>query len=460
MTLTTKQLDEILNTALKTGADFAEIFIEESNQTSLFLEDNKIEKTKSGTDRGVGIRLIKDKTVAYCCSSDDSFPSLRDLALRAAASFNDKRKTKPQELRPKISNMPYPIVRRPNEVPTEEKTAILEILNRTARSYGDKVKQVSARYMDSNQAITIVNSDGLYVEDNRIRTRYYVNVIAARDGILQTGYEAPGGSCGFELLEEFPPEEMARQAAERAILMLDAKHAPAGKMQVVLASEAGGTLIHEACGHAFEADFIVKGTSVYMGKKGKKVASPLITVYDDGTLKGKFGTYRFDDEGTPSHNTILIENGILKNYMSDYLNAKILDLPRTGNGRRESYRSRPIPRMTNTYIAPGQTPPKQIIDSVKEGLLVKKMGGGEVNVTNGDFVFEVTEGYLIEKGKVKYPVRGAIIIGNGPQILESIDMVGEDLEFQTGVCGKFDHAPVSDGQPTIRIPEIVVGGRD
>jgi TldD protein len=276
---------------------------------------------------------------------------------------------------------------------------------------------------------------------------------------MQTGYEAPGGSCGFELLDEYPPEEMARLAAERALLMLTAKHAPAGKMQVVLAAEAGGTLIHEACGHAFEADFILKGTSVYLGKQSKKVASPLITVYDDGTLKGKFGTYRFDDEGSPSNNTVLIEKGILKNYLTDYYNGKALNLPLSGNGRRESYRSHPIPRMTNTYIAPGKSLPQEIIDSVKDGLLVRKMGGGEVDVTNGDFVFEVTEGYLIENGKIKHPVRGAILIGNGPRVLESIDMVGEDLEFQTGVCGKFDHAPVADGQPTIRIPEIVVGGR-
>ena len=459
MTLTTKQLEEILNTALKSGADFAEVFIEETNQTRLALEDNRIEKIKSGTDKGCGIRLIKDKTIIYVCNSDCSFSTLRDLALHAAESFNDKRKAKTKSLKPVISKMPYPIIRRPSEVSIEEKTAVLETLNRTARSFGDKIKQVTALFTDSNQAVTIVNSDGHYIEDNRIRTRYYLNVIAAKDHTLQTGYEAPGGSCGFELLEEFPPEEMARQAAERALLMLDAKHAPAGKMQVVLASEAGGTLIHEACGHAFEGDFIMKGTSVYLGKKGKKVASDLITVYDDGTLKGKFGTYRFDDEGTPSHNTVLIENGILKDYMTDHYTAKALNLPKTGNGRRESYRSHPIPRMTNTYIAPGTTPPKKIIESIKDGLLVKKMGGGEVNVTNGDFVFDVTEGYLIENGKIKYPVRGAILIGNGPQILESIDMVGEDLEFQTGVCGKFDHAPVSDGQPTIRIPEIVVGGR-
>jgi TldD protein len=459
MCLTTNQLEEILNIALKSGADFAEIFLEESNLTAIVLEDNKLEKIKSGIDIGAGIRLIKDKTIIYRSQSDVSLEGLQTLAKNAAAAFNDKRKLTANGLRPAVSNMPYPIARRPETVSIEEKTAVLETLNRTARSYGDKIKQVSASYADSNQGITVANSNGLYIEDQRIRLRYYINVIATDGAVMQTGYEAPGGSCGFELLDEYPPEEMARLAAERALLMLTAKHAPAGKMQVVLAAEAGGTLIHEACGHAFEADFILKGTSVYLGKQSKKVASPLITVYDDGTLKGKFGTYRFDDEGSPSNNTVLIEKGILKNYLTDYYNGKALNLPLSGNGRRESYRSHPIPRMTNTYIAPGKSLPQEIIDSVKDGLLVRKMGGGEVDVTNGDFVFEVTEGYLIENGKIKHPVRGAILIGNGPRVLESIDMVGEDLEFQTGVCGKFDHAPVADGQPTIRIPEIVVGGR-
>ncbi|MFH1684580.1 MAG: TldD/PmbA family protein, partial [Candidatus Margulisiibacteriota bacterium] len=331
--------------------------------------------------------------------------------------------------------------------------------NKTARSISDKVKQVTVRYSDSNQAITVANSEGIYVEDNRIRTRYFINVIAEKNGILQTGYEAPGGTVGFELFEQYPPAEYARQAAERALRMLDAPHAPAGKMMVVLSSSAGGTLIHEACGHALEADFIMKGTSIFGGRVGKKVASDLVTVIDDGTLAGRFGTYAYDDEGTPAQKTILIENGILKGFLSDKYTAKQLGLTSSGNGRRQDFRHKPQPRMQNTIIAPGKMNPEEIIASIQNGLLVKHMGGGEVNVTNGDFVFDITEAYLIENGKVKHPVRGAILTGNGPKVLEIIDMVGSDLGWQTGVCGKFDHAPVSDAQPTIRIPEIIVGGR-
>jgi TldD protein len=241
--------------------------------------------------------------------------------------------------------------------------------------------------------------------------------------------------------------------------MLDAPHAPAGRMPVVLQAEAGGTMIHEACGHALEADFVLKGISIFANRFDQKVASSKITVIDDKTLPNKFGSYNFDDEATPAQKTVLIDKGILKSFMTDIYTSRLLNLPLTSNGRRQSFKSRPVPRMSNTFIAPGEDDPEAIIGSIDYGLLVKKMGGGEVNVVTGDFVFEVTEGYLIEKGKVKNPVRGAILTGNGPKILEIIDMVGTDLKFQTGICGKYDHVPVSDGQPTLRIPEIVVGGR-
>ena len=456
--LTRENLADIVKTSLSSGGDFAEIFIEESRGTWITCEDNKIERISSGTEAGAGIRVISGKETAYIASSDMSFEALRAAALKISGSISGDSKRVKFELKPQIGKI-LSIKRRPSQVPMDEKAAQVEILNKTARSYGDRVKQVTVRYADSNQAVTIANSEGVYVEDNRIRTRYFVNVIAAKNGIMQTGYEAPGGAVGFELFEQEPAEENARKAAERAIKMLDAPHAPAGKMMVVLHADAGGTLIHEACGHALEADFILKGTSIFGGKIGKKVASNLVTVIDDTTLPGKFGTYAFDDEGTPAQKTVLIENGILKGYLSDRYNAKLLNLPPSGNGRRQDFKHKPVPRMTNTIIAPGKTDPDEIVASVKNGLLVKRMGGGQVDVTNGDFVFEITEGYLIENGKVKNPVRGAILTGNGPKVLEIIDMVGSDLGFQTGVCGKYDHAPVSDAQPTIRIPEIIVGGR-
>src|SRR3989339_322692 len=457
--LSKSELEEILHLALETGGDFAEIFIEDENGTTVACEDNKIEKIVTGNSPGAGIRVIKDKIISYGSTSLVPLDELKKVARETAAAFSGSSRKKNFDLVASIPTHGKTVKRRPHEVAIEEKVALVETLNKTARSYGDKIVQVTVRYLDSNQAVTIANSDGIYIEDNRIRTRYYINVIAAKGNILQTGYEAPGGTVGFELIEEYNPEEKARQATERALLMLDAPHAPAGRMMVVLHSTAGGTMVHEACGHALEADFIYKGTSIYGNNIGKKVASELVTVIDDATIRGKYGTFNFDDEGTPGQKTILIENGILKGFMSDKYNAKLLGIKETGNGRRESYLSKPIPRMTNTIIAPGKSNPDEIVASIKNGLLVKHMGGGEVNVTNGDFVFDVTEGYVIEDGKVKHPVRGAILTGNGPKVLETIDMVGTDLGFQTGVCGKYDHAPVGDAQPTIRIKEIVVGGR-
>ena len=457
--LSTRELEEILGIALKTGGDFAEIFIERSKGTSVICEDGKIEKVTSGIDGGAGIRVILGDTASYACTTDTSFSSLKNTAEAASRSFSSNKKVSGFSLKPEISTLSYPIKLRPDELPIERKTGIVLEANKIARSYGDKIIQVTVSYGDSNQAVTIANSEGTYVEDNRIRTRFVINVIAAKDGILQTGYEGPGGSCGFELFEKHPVEKISRLATERALKMLDAPPAPSGKMPVVLSSQAGGTMIHEACGHALEADFILKGTSVFGEKLGKKVASELITVIDDATLPGNFGSFRFDDEGTPSQRTILIEKGILKGFMSDKYTAKRINISPTGNGRRQSFRTKPVPRMTNTFIAQGNMDPEEIITSIKNGLLVKKMGGGEVDVVNGDFVFDILEGYLIEDGKIKHPVRGAILTGNGPKILEIIDMVGNDLEFTPGVCGKYDHAPVSDAQPTIRIPEIIVGGR-
>jgi TldD protein len=457
--LSKENLEEILLTALCNGGDLAEVFIEERNSSAISCEDNKIERISSGTEAGAGIRLMFGKETAYAASSNTGFESLRKAALQLSGSISGKKKMRKIHLKPRVPEHMPQIKRRPNEVHADEKVEKVLLLNKTARSYGDKIKQVAVRYADTNQAVTIANSDGVYVEDNRIRTRYYINVIAEKKGILQTGYEAPGGTVGFELFDIYPPEENARRSAERALKMLDAPHAPAGKMMVVLSSEAGGTLIHEACGHALEADFIMKGTSIFAGKIDKKVASDLVTVIDDATLHGRFGSFSFDDEGTPGQKTVLIENGVLKSYMTDRFTAPRVDIKLTGNGRRESFRTKPQPRMTNTIIAPGEMDPEEIVASVRNGLLVKRMGGGQVDVTNGDFVFEVTEGYLIENGKVKHPVRGAILTGNGPKILEIIDMVGADLGWQTGVCGKYDHAPVGDAQPTIRIPEIVVGGR-
>jgi TldD protein len=322
-----------------------------------------------------------------------------------------------------------------------------------------RIRQVRVVYGDGFRRIAVINSLGEWVEEERSGIVFVCQVVSGRDDVIQTGYEPIGGAIGLEIFDENPPEEVAEIAAKRAVMMLGALRAPGGRMPVVLSSEAGGTMIHEAVGHGLEADLALQNLSVYSGKLGERVASPIITVIDDGTIPYKRGSSFYDEEGSPSERTVLVKDGVLKTYMYDRLSAMKAGERSTGNGRRESYHFRPIPRMTNTMIVPGESDPGEIVKSLDKGLLVKKMGGGQVNTVNGDFVFEVTEGYLIERGRVGEPVRGATLTGNGPKVLSMIDMVGTDLGFGIGTCGKdAQGVPVADAQPTLRIPEIVVGG--
>ncbi|MDN5293134.1 MAG: TldD protein [Eubacteriales bacterium] len=454
-----RQLGNILAAALEGGGEFADIFLEEKTGTSISLEDNKVERITSGVDCGAGIRVVAGEATAYAYTNDLSYENLLELARQVGRVFPQKKGewNLTYNLRPPV--LDEKVVLRPDDVPMEDKVEMVERANREARKAGDKVKQVMAGYGDAVQRVVICNSEGTYVEDERIRTRLVVNVVASADGVIQTGYASTGGTKGFELLEEEKPEDLAQEAAGRALLMLTAKPAPAGKMPVVMAGEAGGTMVHEACGHGLEADLVQKGLSVYAGRKGEEVASPLITVVDDATLPGKYGSLRYDDEGVPGQKTVLIEKGVLVNFMYDLVTARKDGVAPTGNGRRESYAHKPIPRMRNTYIAPGKEDPEKIIRDTKKGLLVKKMGGGQVNTTNGDFVFDVAEAYLIENGEVTVPVRGATLTGNGPEVLRMVERVGKDLGFTIGVCGKDGQgAPVSDAQPTMYIRELLVGG--
>ncbi|UCG78233.1 MAG: TldD/PmbA family protein, partial [Nitrospirota bacterium] len=308
--------------------------------------------------------------------------------------------------------------------------------------------------------VTIANSDGVLAEDERTYMLFVINVISSDGDVIQTGYDTAGGNIGFELFDTVDTEEIALRAAQRSVMMLGARHAPAGRMPVIISSEAGGTMIHEAIGHGLEADLAQQGLSVYSGKISSQIASPLITVIDDSTIPGKRGSFRFDDEGTPSQRTVLVQDGILVKYMYDRLTASVDKVRSTANGRRESYKSRPIPRMTNTFLAHGGSSPDDIIRSTRKGLFVRKMGGGQVNTVSGDFVFDVQEGYMIDNGSVGEAVRGATLTGNGPVVLKTIDMVGNDLGFAIGTCGKDSQGvPVSDAMPTVRIPDIVVGGK-
>ncbi|MFQ5901569.1 MAG: TldD/PmbA family protein [Thermodesulfobacteriota bacterium] len=449
---------KILKMAMKRGGEFADIYLEDKVNTSIICEENRIEKIVTGRDLGVGIRVIYGHKTAYAYSNDLSEKAVLNLAdtLNKAVEEGEDRGIAAVK-KANLEVMPVGID--PIGMELDDKVSLVMSGNRVARAMDKRIRQVKVAYGDSVKNFAVANSLGESIEESRTNIFIMMHIVAEENGVIQTAYDVEGGVLGFEIFGDIPPEEIAKKVAERAVLMLKARKAPGGKMPVVLSSEAGGTMIHEAIGHGLEADLAQQGLSIYSGKKGEKVASHLITVIDDATIPTRRGSFLYDDEGVPAQKTVLVENGILKGFMYDRLMAIKDGVSSTGNGRRESYHQRPIPRMTNTLIAPGESDPQSIIRSVDKGLFVKKMGGGQVNTVNGDFVFEVPEGYLIEGGKIGEPVRGATLTGNGPQVLKCIDMVGCDLGFSIGTCGKDGQGvPVSDAQPTLRIPEIVVGG--
>ena len=457
--LDTGLLADVIRKTLSRGGEYADVYVEDRKQTALVLEDGRLEKVISGTETGVGIRLLYRGRVAYAFSNEldpDSLLAAASEVGRAAAGGSG---TVPLDLRTARADVDFAIRLTPAQAPVGRKIDMVRKADAAARRLDPRIRQVSAVYRDTVQSIQIATSDGTLAGDDRVYTTAVVHAVAASDGIIQTGYESAGGFIGFELFEENDMEDLGLKAAQRAIKMLAARKAPGGRMPVVISSAAGGTMIHEAIGHGLEADLAQQGLSVFSSRIGSQVASPLVTVIDDSTLPGKRGSFRFDDEGTQARRTVLVDRGILKSYMYDRLTAAKDGAVSTGNGRRESYQHRPIPRMTNTFIDRGETSPESIISSLEKGLLVEKMGGGQVNTVTGDFVFDVQEGYLIEGGVKGEPVRGATLTGNGPGVLMSIDMVGSDLGFSIGTCGKdAQGVPVSDAMPTVRIPEIVVGG--
>ncbi len=447
----------ILSTLLSKGGQYAEIFYERSRSTRIHHEGGKVDKVLHGYDLGVGLRLIRDFKVYYGYTNDPTFENLMELA-RTIAKGDGQGPVK-WGLIKRVGDTPVEID--PDRTPLSYRIEILERANQRAREVGgDAVKQVQAVLMDKTREILVVNSLGEIAEDTQKRVVFFVETVVGKNGELFRGYESLGGLQGFEIFKETPPEAVAEISAKRALTLSRAKPAPAGQFTIVMSSKAGGTMIHEAVGHGLEADLVQKGVSVYdKSKLGKKVASELITVVDDATLPEKNGSFSVDDEGVPAQRKVLIEEGILRGYMYDRLTAMRDGVESTGNGRRQNYRYAPIVRMTNTFIAPGKDDPEAIIADTKKGILVVKMGGGEVNTTTGDFVFEIMEGYLIENGKITYPIKGATLIGNGPKALQDVDAVGRDLGWSIGTCGKDGQGvPVTDAQPTIRIKKLTLGG--
>jgi TldD protein len=452
-------LSEIIGRTLSRGGEYADVFVEWRRPTTIVLDDGKIEKAISGIDQGVGIRLVFEGKTALAISNDLSESALLEAA--SALSLAASREGRDivldlGTLRPVVD---FEIRQPPDSVPMKMKIDSVRSADRAARGKGTMVRQASVVYRDSVQRVQIATSEGTCAEDERIHTLAMVHVVAEEDGLIQTGYETAGGLIGFELFDDVSFEGLALKAADRALGLLRARRAPGGRMPVVISSEAGGTMIHEAIGHGLEADLAGHGLSRFSGRVGQQVAADVVTVLDDATLPGKRGSFRFDDEGVPSERTVLVRDGVLQGYMYDRLTAMREGRSSTGNGRRESYRSRPIPRMTNTFLAPGGSSPEEVLRATPKGLFVLKMGGGQVNTVTGDFVFDVQEGYLIEGGKAGDLVRGATLTGCGPEVLMSIDMVASDLGFSIGTCGKDSQGvPVSDAMPTIRIPDMVVGG--
>ena len=449
-----------LKKAVSRGGDYGDLYWEEVTLTSLILEDGRLEKVITGVDTGASLRVLFDDRLAFASTNELTPKRLMDLAGTVAQGVDQGREILMAGVRPGVVGPAFQTGVWPAGVETTAKAELMRRAENKARGMDSRIKQVKVVYADRVQRMLVLNTDGVLSGDERVATLLFVQVVAADQGVLQVGYEPVGGAVGFELFDDNLPEDIAFRAATRALTMLEADEAPSGTMPVVLSSEAGGTMIHEAIGHGLEADLADEGLSVYADKIGQPVASPLITVIDDGTLAWRRGSYAVDDEGTPAAKNVLVDQGVLKGYMYDRRTALKAGKKSTGNGRRESYRHRPVVRMTNTLIAPGQTDPAEILASTKSGLFVRKMGGGQVNTVNGDFVFEVSEGYLIENGRKGKPVRGATLTGNGPEVLKQIDLVGSDLGFGLGTCGKDGQGvPVADAQPTLRLPRIVVGGK-
>lgn len=452
-----KYAEAILAAALQNGGQLAEIFMEETVRTVISFENNKVEKVITGTDAGAGIRHLSGDRTLYGHTNEFREESLVALAGEIAGGADDERASYNFEFAPERFCVAPKLP--PAEVATTRKLELVRAANAAARAYDPRVVQVAVSYADSLRSVAIVNSEGRFVEESRLQLIFNVRVVAREGDLLQSAYEVAGGALGFEMFDEMDPETIALRAAKRACLMLEADPAPTGRMPVVLSSEAGGTMVHEAVGHGLEADHIDKGVSKYRGRLNQRIAVPEVTIVDDGSLAGKRGSASVDDEGVRTRRTVLVDKGILVGYLNDRRTAAKLEMEPTGNGRRQSYRYKPIPRMTNTMVVSGEADPAAILAETDKGLFVKKMGGGQVNPLNGDYVFEVSEGYLIQNGKAETPVRGATLIGNGPDTLMQIEAVGNDLGFAIGTCGKDGQGvPVSDAQPTLRIRELTIGG--
>ncbi len=453
-------VENIITAALETGADFAELYAERTEQGSIGMVNGRVETAQSGLSCGAGVRLFFGTQAIYGYANDMSEKNLIQIARGCAeamkSSVQHSRKNWRETVRPCIN----PIRILPRNTAKSQKAEYLRLAAEAAKAYSPSITQTRTGFLEVSKHVLVANSEGIWGEEDRVRTRFTVEAVASSASEKQSGHFGPGGSEGMELFERINVEETAREAARIAVTMLGAKPCPAGKFPVVIDNGFGGVIFHEACGHGLEATAVARNASVFAGRLGQQIASPLVTAIDDGTIPNAWGSSAMDDEGTPTARNVLIENGVLKSYLVDRLNGRKMGAAITGSSRRQDYRFAPTSRMTNTYIAPGKSTPEEIISATEYGLYARQMGGGSVDPATGSFNFAVLEGYMIRNGKIAEPVRGATLIGKGPEVLWDIDMVGNNPKRAQGMCGsKSGSIPTDVGQPMLRVSRMTVGGR-
>ena len=459
--LSKSTIEDIFNVAISNGGDFAEVFVEDNFTTEISTIGGYIEKGMSGRDFGIGIRIFDGLNSVYVYTNDLSKDNLINITKKASIAIGKNKKDAvlnfDKSIKPDIHK--YSIF--PSNVEMIKKVELMKRATTAAKNYGDEITQVTVNYIDQEQNVLIANTEGVFAEDKRVRTRMLILVVAEQGGQLEAGYVGPGALRGLEFYDTIDIEDYAREAARTAKTMVYADYSPAGVMPVVIDNGFGGLMFHEACGHSLEASSVAKEISIFSNKLGEKIASDVVTLVDDGSIPNSWGSLGVDDEGKKTQKNILIENGILKSYMIDKLNGRRMGMNSTASGRRQSYRFAPTSRMTNTYIDNGNNTKEEIIGNTERGLFAKYINAGSVNPATGDFNFSLSEAYLIENGKITKPVKGATLIGNGSKILKDVDMVGNNLEIGQGYCFAGSGAIfIGAGQPTIRVKSMTVGGRE
>ena len=451
---------KVLQKAVSTGGDYAEIFAENTNKYNVAMIAGKVDSINDAVIAGAAVRVYKGMRSVMASTVDTSEAGLLRCAEQAAEALGQGTAAMDIVLKERTFGDIHPVKIVPSSVGNKEKVEILKTGYFAAKEYSDAVTQVTGNLMDVDHNILIANTEGLYTQDRQIRTRIAISAVAEINGETQTGSCNPGRRMGLEMFETVDPKAVGIHAAKQAVTMAGAGYCPAGVMPVAIDNGFGGVIFHEACGHSLEASSVAYGRSQFVGKLGQKIANEKVTAIDDGTIPNAWGSINIDDEGTPAQKNVLIENGVLKSYMIDKFNGRRMGMASTGNARRESYAYTPTSRMTNTYIAPGTDKNEDIIGSIEYGLYAKEMGGGSVNPVTGEFNFAVNEGYLIRNGKICEPVRGASLVGKGSEIIQNIDMVGTQLDMGQGMCGSSSGSvPTNVGQPMIRVSSITVGGR-